>query len=503
MATGQETQSMLDPNPEAQAIDQAAQDQAAQAAQLQADQAAAEGGNAQAILAGDATPTEGSMLQTEGGPTWAPEDPTVSQQVEKPEVKAAGEYNDPNATVMGQLEKYLNADNPILKLAEAKARDQAQAGGMLGTSMAAGAARRAVFEQAGDWATTDTQGFQTLLGQQQQAEYSLGQTGYEGDITSKLQEEQGEITLGIQKDQQSFDKELTIYQNSQENQRHADQIAADMGMNKEQVDAQLKINADKIAADLSINDAQLANAMSIDMMKIDSSNQQAYVDAMKDLTYGYNDNVAAIMSLPDDQMSPAVKQQMIKELKEEFQGQSAMFASVWGAGIEVDGVMVGGGGSNADTSNPNDSSSPGAGADPVNNPPAAGAGAAGDSYETWQYNEFVKSFATPDDFFAAAGDSVSGLQQNALKSEYEEYVKNQQYKIDSMTYDPSGTGSGEWDSYYKEKYAPKSFGEWATTGKAEGAGNTLWGVAKGEISPAEPSPYDRIVRGDESGGDWI
>jgi hypothetical protein len=318
------------------AEDQGNQSMLAGTEQAQAD-ADAQAAMANAQSQGTASMLEGAAQQQavmEPGAEAGPAIP-VPPEEDPNAVKAAGEYMTSDATVMGQLEKYLEADNPILKLAEAKARDQAQAGGMLGTSMAAGAARRAVFEQAGDWATTDTQGFQSLLGQQQQAEYSLGQATHEGDITSQLQKEAGDIQMEAQKQQQTFDREITEYQNSQENQRQAEQIAADQGMNTEQVKAQLKINADKITADLAINDAALANQLSIDMMKIDSSNQQAYVDAMKDLTYGYNEQVASIMRLTDDQMSTSEKQNMIAQLKEEYVGQSAMFASVWQAEVTI------------------------------------------------------------------------------------------------------------------------------------------------------------------------
>lgn len=97
-------------------------------------------------------------------------------------------YDTERGTVAGQLESLLSADSPYLKQAETRAKLATQRAGMLGSSMAVGAAEAARIKQALPIAQQDAQAYQRLVEKQQALEGAAGQLGAEGQVSADLKQ---------------------------------------------------------------------------------------------------------------------------------------------------------------------------------------------------------------------------------------------------------------------------------------------------------------------------
>lgn len=288
------------------------------------------------------SPTGGpSQVITSPGSYTAPTLENPSEVTTAPEVKAGSEYVTPESTVQGQLASILQEGSPLLDLAQSRSRDEAQKMGLLSSSMAVGAGQQALYDAALPIAKQDASTFGQFQSAQQGAEYQLGQTGYEGDITSVLKGQEGEVKGALQGQQgtiqskllqqeQAFNKSLTEFEASETFNNLVTELASQEGRAADAVRVDLITNAQSIASNLAINDAEMATRIAISGAQIDQQDRADWMDAMKDLTYGYNENISKIMSIPDEQMSPEVKWEWIGNLQGQYMDQTDMFTSVFG-----------------------------------------------------------------------------------------------------------------------------------------------------------------------------
>jgi len=97
------------------------------------------------------------------------------------------------ATVQGQLEKLLSSDSAYIKNAENKAKEQAAASGLLGSSMAAGAARRAAIESGLPIAQQDAETYAKATLQEQDTYNAISKNIADGVVTADLKHYQNTL----------------------------------------------------------------------------------------------------------------------------------------------------------------------------------------------------------------------------------------------------------------------------------------------------------------------
>jgi hypothetical protein len=363
---------------------------------------------------GDGGSSFSSSLSTEyTGPTepWQ-----VSSMADRPDVAGGNSFVTPEATVQSQLRTILEEGSPLMDLAESRSKAQAQSMGLLSSSMAVGAGQQALYDSAMPIATQDASTYAQFGLAQQAAEYQLGQTGYEGDITSALktqegliqsglqeqqggiqgqlqaeqggiqsklqsemgdinsrlqaeqgrinsllQAEQGAIQMRLQDDSQLFEKSMTEYKASEEFKQLTTELANRLQISQEEAANRLEISNNTLANELKITDATLAAQVGVDMAKIDAANQQSYLETVGDLMYGYNQQLAAVMNDPN--MSPELKTDMMNTLRLQVQDQVSMTSSIFGSTVDWDLPEIGGGSGGGGSSATNVT---GTGADIVN-----------------------------------------------------------------------------------------------------------------------------------------
>lgn len=97
------------------------------------------------------------------------------------------------ATVQGQLEKLLASDSAYIINAENKAKEQAASAGLLGTSMAAGAARRAAIESGLPIAQQDAETYAKATLQEQDTYNAMSRNIADGIVTADLKHYQNTL----------------------------------------------------------------------------------------------------------------------------------------------------------------------------------------------------------------------------------------------------------------------------------------------------------------------
>ena len=107
--------------------------------------------------------------------------------VAAPKTVATGSnYITPESTVSQQLATILAQGSPLQSIAEDRSRQEAQRKGLLSSSMAVGAGQKALTESALPIAQQDAKTYATSALSQQEAQQRLGQTEFEGQLTSDL-----------------------------------------------------------------------------------------------------------------------------------------------------------------------------------------------------------------------------------------------------------------------------------------------------------------------------
>lgn len=112
-------------------------------------------------------------------------------------------------TVAGQLTSLLSSDSPYIKQAEQKAKEQSASRGLLNTSIAAGAGRRAAIESALPIAQQDAETYNKFGLQQQATENQLKQVQGEAIVSGELNKQQAAIAQTAQNIQNAFNSRLT------------------------------------------------------------------------------------------------------------------------------------------------------------------------------------------------------------------------------------------------------------------------------------------------------
>lgn len=207
-----------------------------------------------------------------------------------PTVKTSESYITPETTVQGQLETILKSDSPLLKLSETKAKEQASALGMSSSSMAIGAAQKALYETALPIAQQDAQSAQALKQQEQNLEYEQAKIETEAQVAgqlnlqkAQLQEQQTKIQAGWEATLKGLDAgtqvAMTGYQAELNKNIKEMEMNLQSQLNKQQIDAQIQ-------GQLMTQSQDMLNNYQITIQQL--LGNQAFLESMPNATAMHN-----------------------------------------------------------------------------------------------------------------------------------------------------------------------------------------------------------------------
>lgn len=226
---------------------------------------------------------------TQSNQDWAKGDLKVTDQgvyfTPSKTASAAAPAPNPNETVEGRLSGILNSNSDYIKASEAAAQRQANSRGLLNSTMAATAGRKAAIESALPIASQDAGYFQQKGLQQQQGDIQKGLYETQGDITSKLQSEK-------------FDQDMALKQ-------------ADIEWNKLDLEARMQVEYDRL----------------------DQQNKDRFDATTSDISESYMRDFLEILANPNF-ATPADKQAALNVLNEITKQRYAVAGQI--AGVELD-----------------------------------------------------------------------------------------------------------------------------------------------------------------------
>ena len=218
-----------------------------------------------------------------------------------PQVKQSESYITPQTTVAGQLEALMKVDSPLMKLSETQAKERSSALGMSSSSMAIGAAQKALLETAMPIAQQDAQQAFQLKQQQQAIDNEQTKIETEAQVAGQLNlqkaqlaEQQTRLQAGWETTLKGLDQQTQVefagYQN--ELSKNIKELEANLQaqLQKQNIDAQIQ--------GILVNQAQdMLNNYQVTIQQL--LGNQAFLesmpnsDAMKGL---FNDMFATVSS---------------------------------------------------------------------------------------------------------------------------------------------------------------------------------------------------------------
>jgi len=218
-----------------------------------------------------------------------------------PAVPKAETYMTPATTVAGQLDTLLKSDSPLMKLSETKAKEQASALGMSSSSMAIGAAQKALIETAlpiaqqdAQSATAFKQAENNLASEQAKIETEAKVAGQLNLQKAQLTEQQAKIQAGWETTLKGLDAQTQVqmagYQSEINEKMKNLESTLQQQLQKQNIDAQIQGTL--------INQSQdMLNNYQVTIQQL--LGNQAFLESMPDKTAMnnlFNDMFATVSS---------------------------------------------------------------------------------------------------------------------------------------------------------------------------------------------------------------
>lgn len=194
-----------------------------------------------------------------------------------------------NETVAGQLNQLLSEESPYMQSAKNKALEQANARGLLNSSIAVGSAQRAAIDAALPIAQSDASTYAASGLSAQNAGQQITQTGYEGNINSAL------------------NREKFGYDSTLNTQNISANSALQTQKTQEAIDAQKQLN------DLGLN---------VDLEKLKAVEK----DSVSNLIQQYQQQVSLIDRTPDEQMNSFAKDAAIAKQRSALEAAISLYS---------------------------------------------------------------------------------------------------------------------------------------------------------------------------------
>jgi len=210
----------------------------------------------------------------------------------------------PSETVNNQLMGLINQNSPYMQSATNRAMEQANARGLLNSSLAVGTGQRAAIDASLPIAQQDAQTYATAGQSTQDANEAIQQTGY----TANLNSAQAYENFGYQ-------GELND-QNVQGN--------IDIANNQATINSALQQQQDDAAM------ARLQEQIGLDLSKLSQTDKEAFANATSPLFQQASADITAISNTPDSVMNAAAKDTAIKNaqtlLESNVESLSALYS---------------------------------------------------------------------------------------------------------------------------------------------------------------------------------
>jgi hypothetical protein len=220
---------------------------------------------------------------------------------------ATKEPSEDQLTVESRLTNLLQKDNPYLTVARESAKRQANARGLLNTSIAASSGEKAAIEAALPIAQQDANYYQ-----------EKGLQGQQGLIQSGLYTKQGEISSGLSK--QQYEQEAALKESAYEQE-------------KALKEAEYKQETALKQADIEWNKLELNAKMQVEYDNLDQSNKDRFDNTMNSISDSYMQDYLEIMLNPNFE-GDKDRQAAIDILNEVTQNRYEIAGQI--AGIELD-----------------------------------------------------------------------------------------------------------------------------------------------------------------------
>jgi len=171
---------------------------------------------------------------------------------EGPETAAGEDFITAETTIAGNLEKYLDPDSALNRMAVARQREKAQALGASMSSMEVGATQAALYQQAGEFAAKDQEHASQAKLQEQAAENKKTQILQEAQVAGDLNVQTAQIRDEQQKIENAWEatmtglnaetqKEMTILKENFETARQNSMNELQVTLQDGQINADLSI----------------------------------------------------------------------------------------------------------------------------------------------------------------------------------------------------------------------------------------------------------------------
>lgn len=264
---------------------------------------------------------------------------TTGQLEGQPKVADSDTYITPTTTVAGQLDKLLKTDSPLMKSAEAAAKERASALGMSSSSMAVGAAQKALIDSALPIAQQDAQQAFQLKQQQQAIDYEQTKIETEAQVAgalnyqkAQLAEQQAKITQGWEATLRGLDQQANMdtlgYKSAlgMQEQGFQSQLAKDMKAFESNLQAQLTELQTTLNKDLQ---------MAVQGQQINAQIQWTLINQAQDMLNNYQVSIQQLLgnqvfleSMPDSAAMTAIFNDMFQTVSSSIR-YSAKAAGVY------------------------------------------------------------------------------------------------------------------------------------------------------------------------------
>ena len=264
-----------------------------------------------------------------------------SETVDVPDIAPGSDYITSESLVSGQLKTILDEGSPLMELAKKGAQADAQRSGMLDSSMAIGAGMRAMIESALPIAQGDAAAYLKANLNEQLADINLTQTGYEGDITARLEDIKGDIQKAIAEggfassetiqamsnasdetiaawnnEAANYRANITVksqeaivnFQESEKGKRLITELASRENISEFEAGQRLMGLQMELYSNETINNKQMANDLLTMAMQLESSEANNFLNNATEMIINVENDIASILAQPDSVVSATEKE---------------------------------------------------------------------------------------------------------------------------------------------------------------------------------------------------
>jgi hypothetical protein len=243
----------------------------------------------------------------------------------------ATRFISPEATVANQLTTLLASDSPLIRQAETRSEEEAQRMGLLSSSLAVGAGRRAAIQAALPIAQQDAETFARSGLLTQEGAQRLSEIGRQADITSALQEQEARSREKLSAQEAVQETGLLRTRGEIESGQIAQRGGEQRKLAAQEAQAVERLETLRSNASFRELETKLAHDFETNLNDIASSDRGAYSDSVRGIFQQYSNSYANIQTNPD--LNLDAKRIIINNLNKQTQAQVNVLSKLYGLSI--------------------------------------------------------------------------------------------------------------------------------------------------------------------------